>query len=60
MINNDAYRMLELFKGQISLETDSQFGYAVTIRHDMGKPIVKGVGSSPSKALENLAVKMEK
>ena len=52
--------MLELFKGQISLETDSQFGYAVTIRHEMGKPIVKGVGSSPSKALEDLAVKMEK
>jgi hypothetical protein len=36
MINNDAYRMLELFKGQISLETYSQFGYAVTIRHEMG------------------------
>lgn len=29
MINNDAYRMLELFKGQISLETDSQFVYGI-------------------------------
>lgn len=51
---------ISLFAGQLVLEEDFQFGYAVTLKQNHGKPIMKGVGSSPKKAVEDLVSKWEK
>jgi hypothetical protein len=60
MPTNETYRTLDLFRDQLSLEADYQFGYAVTLRQNQGKEIIRGVGSSPRKAVEDLAQKWEK
>ena len=56
---NETYRTLDLFRDQLTLEADYQFGYAVTLRQNQGKEIIRGVGSSPRKAVEDLAAKWE-
>lgn len=60
MPNNETYKTLDLFRDQLVLEADYQFGYAVTLRQNHGKEIIRGVGASPSKAVEDLAAKWEK
>lgn len=60
MPTNETYRTLDLFRDQLTLEADYQFGYAVTLRQNQGKEIIRGVGSSPRKAVEDLAAKWEK
>lgn len=59
MPNSDTYRTLDLFRDQLALEADFQFGYAVVLRQNGGKPLMRGVGSSPHKAVEDLAAKWE-
>jgi hypothetical protein len=59
MANNETYRTLNLFRDQLVLEADYQFGYAVTLRQNQGKELIRGVGSSPRKAIEDLANKWE-
>ena len=59
MANNETYRTLNLFRDQLGLEADYQFGYAVTLRQNQGKELIRGVGSSPRKAIEDLANKWE-
>lgn len=60
MPNSETYRTLDLFRDQLELEADFQFGYAVVLRQNHGKPLLRGVGSTPHKAVENLAAKWEK
>lgn len=60
MPNSETYRTLDLFRDQLVLEADFQFGYAVTLRQNGGKALIRGVGSSPQKAMEDLAAKWEK
>lgn len=60
MPNSETYRTLDLFRDQLVLEADFQFGYAVTLRQNGGKALISGVGSSPHKAVEDLAEKREK
>lgn len=59
MANSETYRTLNLFRDQLVLEADYQFGYAVTLRQNQGKELIRGVGSSPRKAVEDLANKWE-
>ena len=59
MANSETYRTLNLFRDQLVLEADYQFGYAVTLRQNQGKDLIRGVGSSPRKAIEDLANKWE-
>ena len=59
MANSETYRTLNLFRDQLVLEADYQFGYAVTPRQNQGKKLIRGVGSSPRKAIEDLANKWE-
>ncbi|WP_295056913.1 hypothetical protein [uncultured Fibrobacter sp.] len=59
MANSETYRTLNLFRDQLVLEADYQFGYAVTLRQNQGKELIRGVGSSPRKAIEDLANKWE-
>ena len=59
MANSETYRTLNLFRDQLVLEEDYQFGYAVTLRQNQGKELIRGVGSSPRKAIEDLANKWE-
>ena len=58
MPNSETYRTLDLFRDQLELEADFQFGYAVVLRQN-GMTLMKGVGSSPHKAVEDLASKWE-
>ncbi len=60
MANSEALKTLDLFRDQLVLEADFSFGYAVVLRQNGGKPLMKGVGSSPHKAMEDLASKWEK
>ncbi|WP_290724179.1 hypothetical protein [Fibrobacter sp. UBA2449] len=60
MQNSETYRTLDLFRDQLELEADSQFGYAVVLRQNQGKPLLRGVGSTPHKAMEDLAETWEK
>ena len=60
MPNSETYRTLDLFRDQLVLEADSQFGYAVVLRQNQGKPLLRGVGSTPHKAMEDLAETWEK
>lgn len=59
MASSETYRTLNLFRDQLVLEADYQFGYAVTLRQNQGKELIRGVGSSPRKAVEDLANKWE-
>lgn len=59
MPNPETYRTLDLFRDQLVLEADFQFGYAVTLRQNGGKSLMRGVGSTPRKAVEDLANKWE-
>lgn len=56
---NETYKTLDLFRDQLSLEADFQFGYAVTLRQNKGRELIRGVGSSPRKAVEDLVNKWE-
>ena len=60
MPSSEALRTLDLFRDQLELEADSQFGYAVVLRQNQGKPLLRGVGSTPHKAMEDLAETWEK
>jgi hypothetical protein len=60
MPNSETYKTLDLFRDQLELEADSQFGYAVVLRQNQGKPLLRGVGSTPHKAMEDLAETWEK
>lgn len=60
MANSEALKTLDLFRDQLVLEADFQFGYAVVLRQNHGKPLLRGVGSTPHKAVEDLAEKWEK
>lgn len=60
MANSEALKTLDLFRDQLELEADFQFGYAVVLRQNQGKPLLRGVGSTPHKAVEDLAEKWEK
>ena len=59
MPNSETLKTLDLFRDQLVLEADFQFGYAVTLRQNGGKALIRGVGSSPQKAMEDLAAKWE-
>ena len=59
MPSSETYRTLDLFRDQLVLEADFQFGYAVTLRQNGGKELIRGVGSSPKHAVEDLLVKWE-
>ncbi|MCQ2090317.1 MAG: hypothetical protein MJY93_08720 [Fibrobacter sp.] len=60
MPNQETYRTLDLFRDQLVLEADFRFGYAVVLKQNQGKPLVRGVGSTPHKAVEDLANQWEK
>ena len=60
MANSETYRTLDLFRDQLELEADFQFGYAVVLRQNHGKSLLRGVGSTPHKAMEDLAETWEK
>ena len=60
MSNSEVLKTLDLFRDQLALEADFQFGYAVVLRQNGGKPLMKGVGSIPHKAMEDLTSKWEK
>ena len=60
MANSETLKTLDLFRDQLVLEADSQFGYAVVLRQNQGKPLLRGVGSTPHKAMEDLAETWEK
>ena len=60
MPNSETLKTLDLFRDQLVLEADFQFGYAVVLRQNHGKPLLRGVGSTPHKAVEDLAEKWEK
>ena len=60
MPNSETYRTLDLFRDQLELEADFQFGYAVVLRQNHGKQLLRGVGSTPHKAVEDLDEKWEK
>lgn len=60
MANSEALKTLDLFRDQLELEADFQFGYAVVLRQNQGKPLLRGVGSTPHKAVEDLAETWEK
>lgn len=60
MLNSETLKTLDLFRDQLVLEADFQFGYAVVLRQNHGKPLLRGVGSTPHKAVEDLAEKWEK
>lgn len=59
MPNNETYRTLDLFRDQLYLEADFQFGYAVILRQNQGRELIRGVGSSPKKAVEDLVNRWE-
>ena len=60
MPNSETLKTLDFFRDQLVLEADSQFGYAVTLRQNDGKALISGVGSTPHKAMEDLAETWEK
>lgn len=60
MANSETLKTLDLFRDQLVLEADFQFGYAVVLRQNQGKPLLRGVGSTPHKAMEDLAETWEK
>lgn len=60
MANSETLKTLDLFRDQLELEADFKFGYAVVLRQNHGKPLLRGVGSTPHKAVEDLAEKWEK
>lgn len=54
----DKLKTLDLFREQISLEIDYEFGYAAIIYDkSSGKAVIKGVGTTPHLATEDLANK---
>ncbi len=59
MPSSEVLKTLDLFRDQLVLEADYQFGYAVALRQNGGKPLLRGVGSSPHLAVLDLAAKWE-
>lgn len=60
MPNQETYLTLDLFRDQLVLESDFRFGYAVVLKQNQGKTLFRGVGSTPQKAVEDLANQWEK
>lgn len=57
---NTSIATLDIFRDQLKLTTDIEFGYAVELRDEgSNRPLLKGVGTSPKKAMLDLLVKWE-
>lgn len=52
--------MLKLISHNIQIVEDPEFGYAVELRREIGKPIIKGKGTTPKAAFEDFVNKFEK
>lgn len=55
----DSKETLDFFRDQLSLEADFTYGYAVVIRQNQGKTLMRGVGASPHAAMIDLLAKWE-
>lgn len=56
----DTFDMLKLISHNIQIVEDPEFGYAVELRREIGKPIIKGKGTTPKAAFEDFVNKFEK
>ena len=58
-MQNSPKETLDFFRDQLSLEADYTHGYAVVIRQSAGKELMRGVGTSPHAAMNDLLAKWE-
>ena len=58
-MQNSPKETLDFFRDQLSLEADYTHGHAVVIRQSAGKELMRGVGTSPHAAMNDLLAKWE-